>query len=85
VEWKVVMPFYEKWAESEEYKIESAVDNHIYDECTAEICEVIEKKAFRDISDSVINLSCEAESIGFAAGFRQGILFMAGVLKGGVA
>lgn len=85
MDWKVIMPFYERWSESEEYKIESAVDNHIYDECTAEICEVIGKKAFRDISDSVINLSCEAESIGFAAGFRQGILFMTGVLKGGVA
>ena len=85
MEWKVVMPFYEKWTESEEYKIESAVDNHLYDEYTAEICEVIGKKAFHDISDSVVNLSCEAESIGFAAGFRHGILFMAGVLKGGVA
>ncbi len=85
MEWKVVMPFYEKWTESEEYKIESAVDNHLYDKYTAEICEVIGKKAFHDISDSVVNLSCEAESIGFAAGFRHGILFMAGVLKGGVA
>lgn len=83
MDWKIVMPFYERWSESAEYMSQSALENEIYDECVARISEVIGKETLHDISDDIVNLANEAECEGFSNGFRYGIMFMTGVLKGG--
>ncbi|WP_279086647.1 hypothetical protein [Bacteroides acidifaciens] len=80
----IMHAFYEMWVESAEYNTQSAVENEKYAKCKAEILKAVGEKASYSISDNVTDLACEAEIAGFESGLRYGIMFMSGMLKGGV-
>lgn len=72
-----------RWVKSESYYAQSALENGAYEKCTEKMKEIVGEKEYDRISDSVGDLACEAEIAGFNSGFRYGVLFMSGMLKGG--
>ncbi len=75
--------FHNDWADSDGYASESYIENGGFKKCTEEIVKKIGSEKCKSISDDVCDFGCEAEMAGFFEGLRRGILFMAGILKGG--
>lgn len=78
----ITRAFYQQWSDSDEYEVQSALENDKYDKCMNEIKAVIGEKECRDISDSIVDLACEAECAGFIQGLRYGIMFINNMVKG---
>lgn len=78
----VLQTVYDLWVSSAEYK-NSALESEQYEICKNKVLEIVGESAFRKISDEIIGLACNAEIMGFDSGFRYGIMFMSGILKGG--
>lgn len=74
---------YDLWINSENYQKNSALENECYEKRAEKIKNIVGKNMYREIGDDVIGLACDAESAGFNYGFRYGIMFMNGILKGG--
>lgn len=78
----VLQVVYDLWVGSGEYK-NSALESEQYEICKNKVLEVVGESVYRKISDEIIGLACDAEIAGFNSGFRYGIMFMTGMLKGG--
>ena len=81
----IMSAFYDTWVGSGNYSTQSAVESEKYSRYRMKIEETIEEKVLHDISDDITNIACEAEIAGFENGVRYGIMFMSGMLKGGVS
>lgn len=81
----VLQAVYDLWTKSEDYCKDSALENEHYEKTAENTKDVVGESAFRKISDDIINLAYNAEVSGFDNGFRYGIMFMSGILKGGAA
>ena len=81
---EMVIMFYTKWCESEDYKEQSSLENDVYDRYIRKIKAVIGEDEYYNVSDYVTSLACESEYAGFEAGLKYGILFVQGMQKGGV-
>lgn len=80
----ILQTVYDLWVGSEEYK-NSALESEQYNICKNKVLEVVGESVYHKISDEIVGLACEAEITGFDSGFRYGIMFMTGMLKGGTA
>ncbi len=78
----VLQTVYDLWVSSEEYK-NSALESEQREICESKVSEVVGESVYNKISDEIIGLACDAEIAGFDSGFRYGIMFMTGMLKGG--
>lgn len=81
---KVAILLHGAWSDTNEYRSQSAAENNVYDKHTKEIQDAIGEKACYDISDYLMDIACDAEISGFEHGFRYGVMFMSGILKGQV-
>lgn len=79
----VLRAVYDLWVNSEDYRKDSALENGCYVKTKEEAEGIVGKSAYNKICDEVIGLACNAEIAGFGNGFRYGIMFMTGMLKGG--
>lgn len=81
---KVATLLYEAWTETKGYWKESAVENKSYKDYRASIEAILGEDAYKKSSDEIVSFACEAEEAGFQQGFRYGVMFMSGILKGQV-
>lgn len=80
----IMRAIFEKWVESGSYRKQSVLENGTYKKCTEKMKTAVSKAEYDRISDDVGDLACEAEIAGFNSGFQYGVMFMSGLLKGGV-
>ncbi len=71
------------WAETEDYKRQSVLENGAYRKVLEKLHPILSREDYSRISDDVGSLACESEIIGFNNGFQYGVMFMSGLLKGG--
>lgn len=79
----VLQMVYGLWVNSEDYRKNSALENECYEKTKEKAKGIVGESVYNKISDEVLGLACEAELAGFDNGFRYGIMFMTGMLKGG--
>lgn len=80
----IMRAIFEQWVESENYRTQSVLENGAYSKCASKIKDAVGKEEYNRISDDVGELACDAEISGFNSGFQYGVMFMSGLLKGGV-
>lgn len=83
MEKNVIQTVFELWVNSEEYKKNSALENECYERNKKGLKSAVGESIYNEISDNIMDLAYDAEMAGFDSGFRYGIMFMNGVLKGG--
>lgn len=81
----VLQTVYDLWVNSEDYCKDSVLENECYGKTKEKVKGIIGESVYNKISDEVLGLACDAEIAGFDNGFRYGIMFMTGMLKGGAS
>ena len=81
----VLQTVYDLWVNSEDYCKNSALENENYEKAKGIVKGIIGEDTYKKISDEVLGLAYNAEVSGFDNGFRYGVMFMSGMLKGGAA
>lgn len=79
----VLQTVYDSWVNSENYRNDSSLENENYKKAKEIMKGIVGETTYNKISDEVLGLACDAEIAGFDNGFRYGIMFMNGMLKGG--
>ena len=59
------------------------MENECYERNKKRVKRTVGEDIYDKISDDIIDLAYDAEMAGFDNGFRYGIMFMNGILKGG--
>ena len=71
------------WVETDDYKLESVLENGAYSKVLEKLQPILNQEDYSRTSDDIGNLACKSEIMGFNSGFRYGVMFMSGMLKGG--
>ncbi len=78
----ILWELYELWTNSENYFKDSPLENEEYEEHVKKVTDVVGEKTYNKITDDILTLAGSAEMTGFNNGFRYGVMFMSGILKG---
>lgn len=81
---QVMEAIFNIWAETEDYKRQSVLENGEYSKVLEKLHPILSREDYSRTSDDVGNLAYESEIAGFNSGFRYGVMFMSGLLKGGI-
>ncbi len=80
---QVMEAIFNIWVEDGDYKQQSVLENGAYRKVLEKLQPILNREDYNRISDDVGNLAYESEIAGFNRGFRYGVMFMRGLLKGG--
>lgn len=80
---ELIATAYEAWIDSDEYSIQSALESNVLKTEEKNLIDFVGKENHIDASDYICHIGYISERAGFEQGFRRGILFMMGIMKGG--
>lgn len=80
---EMIATAYESWIESNEYSIQSALESKVLKTEEENLIGFVGKDNIHDALDYICHIGYISERAGFEHGFRRGILFMMGIMKGG--
>lgn len=80
---EILATAYDSWVASEDYKIQSAMENGFVNQKAQEVVSITEPEDTVEVLDHIMHIACETEVSAFEQGFRRGILFMMEMKHGG--